>query len=394
MTTGYVSQTLKLDRDTLRTYLRSWTGDDGKYTTLFEWEPSKVVYQRYIDRRSGEIRTAEHIVPGRYKKHRSKRDLGWHNYTLLARTIDQAPYYPWWDKNHSSPSYWYSITEPLPFTSNDLLRLEGDIADAAAGHSFNMAVANAQDHLTVEMVAGTVRRFTKSIRYLRHGDIPSAVRALAASPRGDHAKRRPPPLTTKDVSDMWLELRYGWEPLLSDVHESMSAYAAVYEKPRSMQFRVKLRKSLTRDDWLIPTYNIADRRKYSNLATIICELTETLSTPRALGLYDPASVIWEITPFSFVADWFVPIGTYLHALNTIPFLEGRFLKTVRRRVKSETFYAVGAYSGARCNFTYTRMERAILYSLPVPRPQFKPIKNALSLRHLENGLALLRSVLL
>jgi hypothetical protein len=57
------------------------------------------------------------------------------------------------------------------------------------------------------------------------------------------------------------------------------------------------------------------------------EMYEEMSVARQLGMLDPASVVWEIVPYSFVVDWFVPFGTYLSNLNAIPKLKGRFLTT-------------------------------------------------------------------
>jgi hypothetical protein len=37
--------------------------------------------------------------------------------------------------------------------------------------------------------------------------------------------------------------------------------------------------------------------------------------PGLFGLVNPFEVAWEIVPFSFVADWFLPIGRYLSALD-------------------------------------------------------------------------------
>lgn len=37
--------------------------------------------------------------------------------------------------------------------------------------------------------------------------------------------------------------------------------------------------------------------------------------PGRFGLLNPLEVIWELVPFSFVADWFLPIGDYLSALD-------------------------------------------------------------------------------
>lgn len=37
--------------------------------------------------------------------------------------------------------------------------------------------------------------------------------------------------------------------------------------------------------------------------------------PKLLGFTNPAAVLWEATPFSFVVDWFLPIGDYLKTLD-------------------------------------------------------------------------------
>lgn len=37
--------------------------------------------------------------------------------------------------------------------------------------------------------------------------------------------------------------------------------------------------------------------------------------PGRFGLLNPLEVIWELVPLSFVADWFLPIGDYLSALD-------------------------------------------------------------------------------
>lgn len=44
-----------------------------------------------------------------------------------------------------------------------------------------------------------------------------------------------------------------------------------------------------------------------------------LLLPAKVGLTNPLSVAWELIPFSFVVDWFLPIGKYLDALD-VPLL--------------------------------------------------------------------------
>jgi hypothetical protein len=36
-----------------------------------------------------------------------------------------------------------------------------------------------------------------------------------------------------------------------------------------------------------------------------------------LGFTNPAAIAWEITPFSFVFDWFYQVGDYLNALSVL-----------------------------------------------------------------------------
>jgi hypothetical protein len=40
-------------------------------------------------------------------------------------------------------------------------------------------------------------------------------------------------------------------------------------------------------------------------------------TANRLGLTDPVSLLWEVIPYSFVIDWFVNVGDFLHATGTI-----------------------------------------------------------------------------
>lgn len=42
-----------------------------------------------------------------------------------------------------------------------------------------------------------------------------------------------------------------------------------------------------------------------------------LSALGSLGLTNPLDVAWEVLPFSFVVDWFIPIGNWLNVLDAM-----------------------------------------------------------------------------
>lgn len=323
---------------------------------------------------------------------RTRSHLVWHNYTAMNKVES-------WNWNVvKSPdtgnveSYYCVSADAVTWSGspNSNLTLQSRLVEAIKGHSFNLAVASAESPQTVLMIAGTVRRITKSITHLRKGDIPSALRVLGATPKGRHSRTVQPPLTSRDASSMWLELQYGWMPLLQDVHGAASALAAQHRDPRVTTFVSSFNESKhfhTRLANNFDKHSVTSVRK-----RILAELKENMSVARTLGLADPLSVAWELTPFSFVADWFLPIGDYLSNLNALPTLTGRFCTTVRI-TREGTCQGLGRFpsgkpSTASCHAAIKIVDfsRTISSGIPPALPEFK---NPVSLGHLENSLALL-----
>lgn len=55
-----------------------------------------------------------------------------------------------------------------------------------------------------------------------------------------------------------------------------------------------------------------------------------------LGLHSPMAVLWEATPFSFVADWFYPMGDYLHNLDSSQFADSMQVRNICTCVKANS----------------------------------------------------------
>jgi hypothetical protein len=244
---------------------------------------------------------------------------------------------------------------------------------------------------------GTCGRFRNSIRALKKGRVDLALRELGALPRGNHGKRayNHKGLTSKDVSSMWLEIQYGWRPLIQDVYESQKAYSALTDKTRLSRFISS--RSHTYDVVSYPsgTWHSKVEQKIVLSKQVIYVAKEKLSTPRSLGLADPRSVAWELIPFSFVADWFIPIGSYLDALACIPNLEGEFVITSKIAIKGKgTGILWPNYTGAKYSSKMMDLTRSVSSSISVPKPEFIPIEDALSLGRVKNAIALLHQVVL
>ena len=126
-----------------------------------------------------------------------------------------------------------------------------------------------------------------------------------------------------------------------------------------------------------------------------------LAAMQKLGVANPASLAWELLPYSFVVDWFLPIGQYLNSWTAdlgLSFIGGS--QTVIRRLdcslisatnRSMNQYRTGSGHLSGGGVHNWSIARTVMSSSPAPRlPAFK---NPLSLGHFANGMSLLVSAM-
>lgn len=325
-------------------------GTDGQYETVggrtrSKWNAYEATYERYKR------------TPGRNPK-KSIGDI-------------------WWSGNSSSLSL---------MTANDKLTVLSRLSEDVKGHDFNLAVSAAQGKQTVNMVVNAVSSIGGAILDLKRGKFESAARRFGVAPR-------PSKLSEKDISGRWLELQYGWLPTISDVFEAAKAYESITSGPRVSRVNASVARNYPYNASNEPSnYSVWGTRREK--IRIIYEMQEQLTTARSLGLTDPASVLWEIIPYSFVVDWFLPIGSYLANLNTIPKLSGRFMTTTTRRFSGAALLVPGSpfakdwTSYPTCDSFQFYMKREISTSLTVPKPNFVSIPDAMSPSRIWNSIAL------
>jgi hypothetical protein len=189
----------------------------------------------------------------------------------------------------------------------------------------------------------------------------------------------------------WLAIQYGWSPLMGEVDSSCRVlaeglgdwrYSAVVKRPYPYGREP-------------PQGYVVDRKgeRFLKLRLDFRVRNEKAANFSQLGLTNPFEIAWELVPFSFVADWFVPIGDYLAALDIglwAEFLGGTrtdFYR-VRETVKSYTNGTPTNVTRATLGHQYewVKVERSTISSyLPVPPiPSFD-----LGLKRMTSGVALL-----
>jgi hypothetical protein len=284
------------------------------------------------------------------------------------------------------------------FTANDDIALLRGLREKIYGSDFNLSVFLGEGHQALKLIADSATRIAKALAKTKRGDLVGAARELVNGTGREIRRHRNfkdfGRKSAKSTSNSWLELQYGWLPLLKDTHEAAQMLAHATHAPFQTTFRV----SKTREKKETRTGGGStplDRRYYWSMRTtqrvrLSVIVREKPSAFYALGLQNPELVAWELLPFSFVVDWFIPIGQYLEARAATSAIAGTYITS--SRISGEFTGVTGALlvKGAyarRGSFT-----RTVSTTPPsVPLPTFKGLGQIASWQHCANAIALLVS---
>lgn len=267
--------------------------------------------------------------------------------------------------------------------SNDDLTLISKLRSRILGSDFNIGVFLAESNQALGMIVQSATKLAKAYSQARRGDLFGAERTL-------YRGFTDPSHFGKSAASSWLELQYGWKPLLNDIDDAARFLAHQQYAHRTKVFRVTHRKDIGPPVSSSPANYTMVGDGYM-LKTIIARVTK-VDVPQLSGLTDIRSIVWEKTPWSFVVDWVVPIGSYLEALNTISSLEASYVVTTVSRSRG-TAGSSGPDSpwtgleGYRCEIG--SMNRSIGLDIQVPLPSVKRPEKIATVGHAINALALL-----
>lgn len=167
----------------------------------------------------------------------------------------------------------------------------------------------AERRQTINMMASRANTLRRAYEALKRGNVGAMKDALGITTGGGGRWARP-----DQASRLWLEYHFGWEQLLKDIHD-----AAVYLDapwPKNLKASGKGTGSTsvnidTTQPWGYGWKHTYNLRWHVAMGATVSVTNPSLYTLTTLGLINPASIAWEVVPFSFVVDWFLPIGNYL-----------------------------------------------------------------------------------
>lgn len=282
--------------------------------------------------------------------------------------------------------------------NNETNRLNGRLISKINGHQLQLGIAIGEGRKTIEMVYSNITAISGALVDVKRGDFRSAKRLLAlAQPQRKNvtiwsANKADAKFKSKTLANRWLELQYGWLPLLSDVNEGMKAIAVLSDPPRLWKIKTGYNKpkETKTSTMSVSGGTIKWAYKAQVKGRMMHELVENLSVARSLGLMAPEAVAWEIMPWSFVIDWFIPIGTYLTNLNTVPKLTGVTTMTTFRSyyVSGIPQGASNVYKGMLSVTDRVTFNRTVSAGLTSKIPVFVELDNIMSPERFWNALAL------
>lgn len=201
----------------------------------------------------------------------------------------------------------------------------------AKGNQWNAPVFVMEGRKTVQMVCSRATQMVFAIRALRRGRFDIFLDNLHKVDRRDPKHRKARRAFNSDfgrdplraASDMWLEYTYGWTPFMSDVRNAAFALMdAVENEPNRIArftgsakseqhvFNPSVKWEVSPESTGPYFADVKDSVRFVWRAA-----PNDLDLPARFGLGNPLEIGWELLPFSFVADWFLPIGDYLSALD-------------------------------------------------------------------------------
>ena len=273
----------------------------------------------------------------------------------------------------------------LPSSVTNLLLIK--VLNRLRNSDVNFGVMLAEAKETAELFQTSLGRITSMVNSFRRRR-PKDF-ALARAHQGTASWRKTP--------QAWLELQYGWNPLMSDIYGSCALLDS--SKTRERNFvTVKGKKEIkttVSQNLVACNGSVSIRQETDVVATQKIKLCYTLSNFNLallsqLGLTNPAEIIWERVPYSFVVDWFLPVGQWLSALGGdfgYSFKNGSLTNFYRySEVRRSVVSSPGPAFVPDVRGSAFYLQRSLFTSSPWPGLSFK---SPVSPTHLANALSLL-----
>lgn len=260
----------------------------------------------------------------------------------------------------------------------------------AVGDQAEMGLLAAERREALGLMALRALTMVKAYRALRKGRFSDFIKALDTRPVPRH--RRTKWTRPKDASALWLEYWFGWSPLVADIGNVVDVLQGDVPYGQRLRGRgsakTKLKKTLA---GIPPSIVEQDARSRCQIIGKVTVTNHDLYLANKLGFVNPALIAWELVPFSFLIDWFYPVGDFLASMTNNVGIEVTDIWISKTQVIRCVEDVVRNTGTARYKATYVTSSRARASTLARPKLVLN-VPNRLSLTRAATAISLLVSI--
>lgn len=233
-----------------------------------------------------------------------------------------------------------------------------------------------------------VRAIASSIHHVKNGNLGAAAKALGVKLDGNTEKKIKK--RAKQAADRWLELHFGWAPLVQDIGSSIDIMQGTGKSSSEYQhFKVGAGFSGNGSSGsfgfegtqLVKRYTSASWSGGVRMSALVKVDNPNLAIANQMGFVNPLSVAWEAVPFSFVVDWFSNVGQCLSAMTdfwgyqvTEGYTSTRIEKRFTSLYSAYVYFGIGPLNFQR-DIGLKHYEQGRSGGLTSPRFEFTPLKS-------------------
>lgn len=168
---------------------------------------------------------------------------------------------------------------------------------------------------SMAMLSNRTLQAAEIFRNIRQKNLAGAVLALRMRDDDGFERIRRRDRARKS-GDLWLEVQFGWKPIALDIKKSMDILEREFDTARLRGVSESWRSNSK------PFEGAVGQRDFRNAGSSnlkvaasgrVVPTNPNLLLANQLGLVNPALVAWDLVPFSFIVDWFIPVSKYVES---------------------------------------------------------------------------------